>query len=387
MRKIAVFTGTRAEFALLEGLMKGIRQREDCCLCTVVSGSHLAAEFGNTVEEIRASGIKVDEIVPLAGLGGDAESVCAAIGEGLPGYARVLEKMRPDILVVLGDRFEALAIATAATICRVPLAHLYGGEATEGLIDESFRHSITKMSHLHFTSCEPYRQRVIQLGEHPDRVFNAGSLGVENIQTLEFIPEFQLRKDLQIDGNIPYLLCTFHPVTLEAGQEISQLDALLHALDAFPEHCIIFTGANADPGGSRINEALQQRVSSDKRYRFFMSLGQRRYLSAARYAACVIGNSSSGIIEVPSLGTPVIDIGNRQKGRIRAESVLHCEADADAIASSIAKALEESFSAFAKQAKNPYQKNGTAKSIVDIICAPLPEAILQKKFFDLREYT
>jgi UDP-hydrolysing UDP-N-acetyl-D-glucosamine 2-epimerase len=335
MRTIAVFTGTRAEYGLLKSVMQGIMRHDGCSLHTIVSGSHLGAKHGQTLDEIHADGIPVHDCAEMLLSSDSPAGVSAAMGIGLIRYADILARVRPDILVLLGDRFEALAMASAATLCGVPIAHIHGGEVTEGAIDDAFRHAITKMSHLHFTSCEAHRQRVIQLGEHPDRVFNVGSLGVEAIQTLDFIPEDELRRDLQINASVPYVLCTFHPVTLEAGQEMAQLDALLQALDTFPEYVVVFTGANADPGGNRINETLVKRAACDGRYRFFMSLGQRRYLSAAKHAACVIGNSSSGIIEVPSLGVPVVDIGNRQKGRIRTESVLHCEPESRVISDSL----------------------------------------------------
>lgn len=382
MRNVCFFTGTRAEYGLLRSVMAHVRQRGNVRMSVIVSGMHLDDRYGHTVDEIVADGMPVDARVEVLAGGTTEISVCTAMGLGMIRYADTLARLSPDVVVLLGDRFEAFAMAAAATVCRIPLAHIHGGEATEGLIDEPFRHSITKMSHLHFTSCEAYRRRVVQLGEHPDRVFNVGSLGVEAVQSLALPDEHALRAELDL-GESPFFLCTYHPVTLEDDNETVQMDAIFTALDRFPEHLVVFTGANADPCGARVNAMLRERGARDSRYRFHLSLGQKRYLAAARAAACVIGNSSSGIIEVPSLGTPVLDIGDRQRGRVRSASVLHCVPEADAIASALAVALSSGHSALVAEAVNPHDLPGTSEAIASVLEGFPLDGILKKGFFDV----
>lgn len=384
MRTIAVFTGTRAEYGLLKRVMLGIMQKPECRLHTIVGGSHLSPEYGRSIEEIRADGIPVHDCPDTLQTDGTSIGVCVAMGLGLSSYGDILVRTRPDILVLLGDRFEVFAMAAAATVCRIPLAHVHGGEITEGAIDEVFRHAVTKMSHLHFPACETYRRRIIQLGESPDRVWNVGALGVENARLLPLPNEREIRELFNLEGEQPYILCTLHPVTLESETAETHCRSLLQALDAFPEYTVIFTGANADPGGLIINTLLQAHAASQPhRYRFFMSLGASRYLAAAKHAACVAGNSSSGIIEAPSLGVPVLDIGDRQKGRIRATSVLHCELEAKNIAIALREALRPEQREKAKQAANPYDKAGTAAAIVDIVAGHAGCIALQKTFYAL----
>jgi len=381
MRTVAVFTGTRAEYGLLKNVMLGILQRGDCTLHTIVSGSHLAAGYGQTVAEIHADGIPVHDCPEILPARASAVGVCTAMGIGLIRYADILEKARPDILVLLGDRYEALAMAAAATVCLVPTAHISGGEATECIMDESFRHCITKMSHLHFTTCEAHRQRVIQLGEEPDRVFNVGSLGVENACSTPALGEGEIRAELGLEAEARYLLCTMHPLTLEHTAADEQIAGLLEALSSFPDHAVVFTAANADPGGESLNALLRRHVAEHPRCRFFPSLGQTRYFSAVRHAACVLGNSSSGVLEVPSFHTPVIDIGDRQKGRIRAASVLHCEADAASIRKALAFALSEEYKTQFALAENPYDRPGTARAIVERLSSWPLDNILKKHFY------
>lgn len=378
MRSICVFTGTRAEYSLLKPVMRGILQRADCALHTLVSGTHLSAGFGRTEEEILADGLPVTHRADIL----SSASLPDAMGVALPLYSGIFKSGRPDLLLLLGDRYEAFAAATAATLCSIPIAHIHGGEATFGLMDEPFRHSITKMSHLHFTACEAYRQRVIQLGESPERVFNVGSLGVENIHNEELLDEKSLRGELGLD-DAPFFLCTFHPVTLEPGNSPRYLADFCAALEEFPEYKIVFTGANADAEGGEINAFLTRKAQENSRYRFFMSLGQRRYFSAVRAAACVAGNSSSGILEVPSLRVPVLDIGNRQAGRVRSEAVLHCAPEKDAIAAALRHALSPEHKTLVLSAVNPFDKAGTARAIVDCLARYPLEGILEKHFYDL----
>ncbi|KAG0163933.1 hypothetical protein DFQ30_010761, partial [Apophysomyces sp. BC1015] len=293
-------------------------------------------------------------------------------------------RLAPDVLVILGDRYEAIAAAVAATVCKVPIAHIHGGELTLGAMDDAFRHSITKMSHLHFTSTQAYRQRVIQLGEQPARVHNVGALGVENIRTLTLLDRGEVEKRLDLPPGQRYLLVTLHPATLEAQPPDAQLQALLDALDAFADYVCVFTGANADPGGAGLNRLLAQHTRSQSaRFRFSMSLGVTLYLSAARSADAVIGNSSSGIIEVPSLGVPSVDIGSRQQGRVRSESVIHAAVDTPAIKAAIDQALTPTFWTRAQAAPNPYEQPGTTRRIVETLTTWDYGGALQKPFHDL----
>jgi UDP-hydrolysing UDP-N-acetyl-D-glucosamine 2-epimerase len=349
---------------------------------TIVSGAHLDPHFGGTADEICADGFLVDETPEIATASGSVIGICTAMGIGLIRYGDVLDRLRPHLLVLLGDRYEVFTMAAAATVNRIPIAHINGGEAAEGVIDEPFRHSVTKMSHLHFTSCETHRNRVIQLGEDPNRVFNVGALGVENAQTLQVPDEREIRSYLGFEPGRPYLLCTFHPETLSETLPITQIETILAALESFPDYAVVFTGANADAGGVEINAAIQACVARNPRYRFFMSLGQKRYFAAVRHAACVLGNSSSGIIEVPSFHVPVIDIGDRQRSRVRAEFVLHATNDLDSICQILDYALSTEYRASFARAANPYDRPGTAQRIVDILSSWPLHGILHKHFYD-----
>jgi UDP-hydrolysing UDP-N-acetyl-D-glucosamine 2-epimerase len=382
MRKLCVFTGTRAEYGLLRSVMRGIKHCPDAILQTVVSGTHLHSEYGNTVDEMLVDGLVTDERPNILVTGGTANAVATAVGIGMIRFADTLDRLKPDMIVLLGDRFETFAMAAAAVINQIPIAHIYGGEATEGVIDEAFRHSITKMSHLHFTACEAYRRRVIQLGEKPENVYNVGSLGVEALRGTPPLSEEAIRTELGLDAGQPYFLCTLHPVTLERAGETMHVAELCQALDTFADHALVFTGANADPGGNAINRFLQDRSTVDPRYRFFMSLGQKRYFSAAKYAACVVGNSSSGIVEMPSLGTPVVDIGDRQKGRIRHAMVMHACAREQDITLAIRKVLTEEYKREYSKLLNPYEREGTAAAIVRHLITQSLDTILKKHFYD-----
>lgn len=384
MRTICFFTGTRAEYGLLRPLMRAIDASAEATLKTLVTGSHLGASSGATWREIDEDGLPIDERVEVLLDSGTDVGVCTAIGLGVMRYAEALKRLNPDILVVLGDRFEALAAAIAATVCKIPVAHIHGGELTLGAMDDAFRHAITKMSHLHFTSTEAYRQRVIQLGEAPTRVHYVGALGVENLRTLPLVDRAEVERRLDLAAAEPYFLVTFHPATMEADSPSAQVQALLDALDAFPDHVVVFTGANADPGGSDLNRLLAAHAArSPQRFRFSMSLGATLYLSAARAARAVVGNSSSGIIEVPSLGVPTVDIGTRQQGRIRSASVVHCAPDAASIEAAIARAISGDFRAQAATAINPYERPGTSRDIVHHLLTWNLDDALHKPFYDL----
>jgi UDP-hydrolysing UDP-N-acetyl-D-glucosamine 2-epimerase len=350
----------------------------------LATGSHVSVANGATSDEIAKDGLAIDERVEVLMDSATEIGVCTAMGLGMIRYGDVFQRIAPDLLVVLGDRYEAFAAAAAATVCRIPIAHLYGGELTLGANDDAFRHAITKMSHLHFAATDAYRARIIQLGEDPGRVFTVGSLGVENIRTLELYDKEDTARRLGIEAGTPYFLATFHPATLSAKPPEAQLDALLDALDRFPDHAVVVTGANADAGGLAINRRLAaQAARQPGRYRFHMSLGAKLYLSAARDAAAVIGNSSSAIIEVPTLGVPSVDIGPRQMGRARGDSVISCDDATPEIVAAIRRALSPEFRRLAASAPNPYDRPDTTEQIVRKLLSSDLTRALNKRFHDL----
>ena len=382
---VCVFTGTRADYGLLQPVMARIKADPELTLQVLASGSHLSERHGRTVKAIEADGFTVDATVPLPLDEDTPVGVAAATGEAVAGCARALDALRPDMLVVLGDRYEGLAACVAAALLRVPVAHIHGGESTEGAVDDFFRHAMTKMAHLHFTSCEAYRDRVVQLGEAPDRVFAVGALGVENARTLALLEKNELEKALDFAMGDACLLATYHPETLDAGGERSAREAFRGielALEASPEARMILTGANADPGGAGIDAlAAALRNSWPDRVLTSPSLGQLRYLSAMRHCRAVVGNSSSGILEAPSFGVPTVNIGDRQKGRIRATSVIDVPSEAEAVAGAVRQALGP-FAEVAKETVNPYERKGTSERIVEEI-KRYPGGVT-KPFYDLQ---
>jgi UDP-hydrolysing UDP-N-acetyl-D-glucosamine 2-epimerase len=384
MRKICIFTGTRAEYGLLRWVMQGIQDAPDLTLQIIATGMHLSPEFGMTIDEILADGFELDETIEILLSGDTPTAICKSMGLALIGYGEALHRLNPDMVVLLGDRFEAFCMAAATQICRVPLAHIHGGETTEGAIDEAFRHAITKMSHLHFASCEAYRQRIIQLGEAPDRVFNVGALGVENIRRTPLMDRTKLAESIGFSLEKPYFLVTFHPVTLEKSTAHGQFQALLNALDAFPEFNLIFTKTNADIDGRVINRMIDDYAGKyPERCLAVISLGMQRYLSAIKYCAAVIGNSSSGIIEAPSFKVPSINIGDRQKGRIQAASTLNCSPETRAIRQTIDRMLSTAFQESLSGILNPYDRPNTCSTIVGLLENTELFAITKKTFHDV----
>lgn len=363
--------------------MLGVQNHAQMHLQLIVSGSHLSEAHGMTIEAIHADGFTPNACVPVVPAAGASGNLHDSMGIAVQGYGAALQKLQPDIVVLLGDRYEAFCMAAAATANTVPIAHIHGGELTLGVMDDAFRHAITKMSHLHFTSCPRYRQRVLQLGEQPDRVWQVGALGVENIHTLPLLAEQEIRDFLET-GNQPYMLCTFHPVTLEPGSAVRQMQNLLTALEAFAGYAVIFTGANSDPEGEAVNALVQTHCEhSLLAHRFFYSLGGLRYLSAAQYAACVLGNSSSGILEIPSLGTPVLDIGERQSGRESAACILHSLPEIDDIVQKLQAALSPSWRECTRASHNPYDTVGTSAAILDVLRTFPLAGIKKKVFYDI----
>jgi GDP/UDP-N,N'-diacetylbacillosamine 2-epimerase (hydrolysing) len=389
MRKICFFTGTRAEYGLLKPLMDEIVKDDSLRLQLLVSGMHLSPEFGLTYKVIEDDGFVIDEKVEMLLSADTPAGISKSMGLGLIGYADALSRLEPDITVILGDRFECLAMACACLNARVPIAHIHGGETTVGAVDEAFRHSITKMSHLHFTSTEEYRRRVIQLGEQPDRVFNVGAMGIENVRQLRLLDKQELEREIGFTLGERFFLVTFHPVTLEQATAREQFANLLTALDEFAANLdkpvrIIFTKANADTDGRIINQLIDEYVAVHPGWAVaFTSMGQLRYLSAMRHCAGVVGNSSSGIIEAPSFKVPTVNIGDRQKGRVRAASVIDCEPSMDSIRLAMNKALSDAYRLSLVDMQNPYERPDTAKTILDVLRQTVLADILKKDFYDL----
>ncbi len=384
MRKICVVTGSRAEYGLLSGLMHEIKNSGNLMLQVIATNMHLSPEFGLTYREIENEGFVIDKKVEMLLSSDTANATIKSVGLGMIGFADAYRDLSPDIVVVLGDRYELLAAVSAALFYRIPVAHLHGGEITEGAYDDSIRHAITKMSHLHFTSTEEYRKRVIQLGESPDRVFNVGAIGLDNIKKCRFLSKEELEKSLDFDLGDKSLLVTYHPVTLENDTARQQCDNLLSVLDNYQEYKIIFTLPNSDTGGRVIMESIQNFVSRNKnRAVVFTSLGKIRYLSALNYVSAVIGNSSSGILEVPSFGIPTLDIGDRQKGRIAATSVVHCGTTIDEISLGFDRLFSEEILSAAKERKNPYEKAGTIEQILSVLKSYPLDWIIRKTFYNM----
>ena len=382
-RKICVITGSRAEYGLLCGLMQEIDGADDLELQVVVTGMHLSSEFGLTYRDIEKDGFSIDRKVEMLLSSDTSQGIGKSLGVGVMGFAEAFVDKRPDLIVVLGDRFEIFAAVSAALIARLPVAHIHGGEVTEGAIDEAFRHSISKMSHLHFVATEPYRQRVIQLGEQPDRVFNLGALGIDNIKRLNLLDREAFEAAIQFKLGPRNLLVTFHPVTLERDTARQQFLSLLAALDPLDEIKLIFTKANADPGSRVINKMIDDYVKDyPERAVAFTSLGQQRYLSALQYVDGVVGNSSSGLIEVPSFNKGTINIGDRQKGRICADSVINCQPDIHSIEKALQQLYSDEFQQLLPKVVSLYGDGDVAKRMVEIIRATDLINILKKTFYD-----
>lgn len=383
IKKICIFTGSRAEYGLLKPLMDEIKDNESFQLQIVASGMHLSPEFGLTFHEIEKDGYTIDEKIEMLLSSDSATGICKSVGVGIISYADALQRLKPDIVIVLGDRYEAFAFSVACYINRISIAHLYGGETTEGAFDEGFRHSITKMASIHFTSTEQYRKRVIQLGEHPDTVFNVGALGIDNIKKMALLSKEELEKILKIKFKSKNYLVTFHPETLAKEKSILYFKNLLETLEKQDRDVlIIFTKANADTEGRAINNLIDDYVSRHDNAVSFTSMGQLLYLSTMKYMDAVIGNSSSGIIEAPSFKIATINIGNRQKGRIKPESVIDCDPTVEAMSKAINLLHTEEFQKKLKNVENPYGNGEASKQIMQILKrADLYN--IKKSFYDI----
>lgn len=382
MRKVCIVTGTRAEWGLLSRLAAMIKADAHMQLQIIATNMHLSERYGLTYKEIEAEGFTIDYRIPMEVDGDDESATVKSMAQAMDGFADAYKVLQPDLIVVLGDRYEVLVAVSAALIFKIPVAHLHGGEITEGAFDDAIRHAITKMSHLHFTSTESYRQRVIQMGEQPDRVFNVGAIGVDNIKTIPLWSREDTEKSLDgflLDRNT--VLITYHPVTMEQNTAGEQIDEILGALDELPELRVIFTMPNSDTGNFILVERIQRWCKANRnRAVWFASLGLKRYLSTLQYIGMVIGNSSSGILEVPSFGIPTLNIGDRQKGRIRAESVVDCSP----LKGEIKQCILELSNKGHTFVNNPYEAENTAKRVVEIVKKTEISNLTLKRFYNIK---
>ncbi len=384
MKKLGVLTGTRAEYGLLKPIMQKIKQDDELQLCLIVTGMHLSEKYGYTYREIEQDGFAIQYKNDMELVSDTSYDICKSMGKELIQFADIFSDAKMDMLILLGDRFEIQMAAVAATLYRVPIAHIHGGELTEGLMDDAIRHSVTKMSDLHFTSTPIYAKRVIQMGEQPQRVFCVGALGIENIKTLQLLKQEELKKKFGDDFGNDYVMITYHPVTLEEHTAGQQFQALLAAITEYPDFNYIFTYANADTDGAVINQMIEEYVKIHSNTKAFKSMGQLGYLSALKYCRFVMGNSSSGIIEAPSFHVPTINIGDRQKGRVRAETVIDCGYTKQDICAAIQTAIDDAFIIECQKCQNPYEGLHPSEDIVHIIKKFLKNYKgKQKKFYDL----
>jgi len=383
-RKICVVTGTRAEYGLLFWLMKEIESDKDLELQVIVTGMHLSPEFGLTYKEIEKD-FKIDKKIEMLLSSDTSVGISKSMGLAQISFAEAYEELKPDILVVLGDRYEIFSSVSSAMIAKIPIAHIHGGETTEGAFDESIRHSITKMSHLHFCATDKYRDRIVQLGEHPSRVFNVGGMGIENIKRLKLLTKDEFEKSIDFKLNKKNILVTFHPVTLEDSTAKEHFQELLNAIDKLTDTNIIFTKANSDTDGRVINKMIDKYVEKNSHKAIsFTSLGQLRYLSALQYVDAVLGNSSSGLLEAPSFKIATINIGDRQKGRILSDSVINCLPQEKSIQEIFKKLYSNEFKQILKDTKNIYGDGCASDKIIEIIKNADLSNILKKVFYDLR---
>ncbi len=383
MRKICVITGTRAEYGLLRWVMQDIKDDPELKLQIIATGMHLSPEFGLTYQAIEQDGFQIDRKVEMLTSSDTAIGIAKSMGLGMIGFADALHVLEPDLIVVLGDRFEIFAAVSAALVARIPVAHCHGGETTEGAFDEALRHSITKMSHLHFVAAEPYRQRVIQLGEQPDRVFLVGGLGIDNIKRLQLLCRAALEASLDFKLGRKSLLITFHPVTLETATAADQMTELLATLAELKDTQLIFTLPNADTNGRALIKMVEQFVAQHPNASAYSSLGQLRYLSCIAQVDGVVGNSSSGLSEVPSFKKGTINIGDRQRGRLQAQSIINCEPNRESVTAALEQLYSKDFQAGLSQVSNPYGQGGATEKVVTTLKHFSIAGIVKKTFYDL----
>ncbi len=385
VKRICVITGTRAEYGLLKPLIMKMIDDKEIDLKLVVTGMHMSTEFGLTYKLIEEDGIVIDEKIEILLSSDSHVATSKAMGLAIISFSEYINRTKPDMVIVLGDRYEILAASISAMVANVPIAHIHGGEITEGAQDDVFRHCITKLSYLHFTSTESYRKRVMQLGEEPNRVFNVGAIGIENIKELKLLSKEEIEKSINFTLNKKFALVTFHPVTLEQGLAEIQITELLGALEEFDDMKFIITKANSDNEGRKINRKIDEFISKNpEKYIGFVSMGQLKYLSAMKYCSMVIGNSSSGIIEAPSFNIPTINIGDRQKGRLQAKTVINCDPIKSDIIKAIKRGLSKEFKDKISKIENPYGDGDTSNKILYEIKKALSKEIeLKKTFYDI----
>lgn len=384
--RVCVSTGTRAEYGLVYWLMRDLADHPDFELQVAVSAMHLLPAFGETVNFIRADGFRIDAEIPCLDDDDSDLGMARAYVRAMRGFVAAFDRLKPDVLILLGDRFEALAAAVAATLLHIPIAHIHGGEVTLGAIDDTFRHAITKMTHLHFAAAEPYARRIVQMGEAPERVYNVGAIGLDNFMRLGLPDAESLAADLGVDMQRPYALVTYHPVTMGYSSPLGGLEQLLSALEAFPNMPVIITKANADPGGRVINARLEAFETAHRdRVKLVASLGQTRYLAVMKHAGLVLGNSSSGLIEAPAVNVPTVNVGVRQDGRLRAKSVIDVPEEEAAIVAAMKTALAPEFRRAIAADKPPYGRPGNATAAVIAALEGVDFSVLaaRKPFHDL----
>ena len=381
-RKICIVTGTRSEYGLLYWLMKEIADDSELQLQIIATGMHLSPEFGLTHRQIEADGFTIDAKVEMLLSSDTSVGIAKSMGLGVIGFADALDDLNPDILVVIGDRFEILAATQAALVAQIPIAHIHGGETSEGAFDEGIRHAISKMAQWHFVAAEPYRKRVVQMGESPDRVFNYGAPGLEQLSKLGWLTRQELESTLEIELRAPVFLVTYHPVTLAGGDPVESMTELLNALKMFHDATVIFTYPNADTGGRALIECIDSFVAQHRKTsRAFVSLGQQRYLSLMREADVIVGNSSSGLTEAPALKKATVNIGDRQKGRLKAASVIDAAEDCPDIIRAIQLALSSEFCASLPETVSLYGQGSVSQKIkATLKTVPL---CVRKPFFDI----
>lgn len=384
MRRVAVVTGSRAEYGMLRRIVKLIDGDPELDLALIVTGSHLSPEFGLTVREIEKDRVPIAERVQMLLSSDSEESTAISMGLGMIGFAKAYSNQKPDLILVLGDRFEIFAAVSAAVPFGIPVAHIHGGESTIGAIDELFRHAITKMSHLQFPAARRYAERIAQMGEERGRIFCFGAPGLDGIDQTKYLSRKRLLKELEIPGNRRIGVVTFHPATLEPGKAAAQAKGLLSALSRFPEVFWVFTMSNSDAGGRAINERVAEFVNDNPgRSVSFDSLGRLRYLSLLKHADVMAGNSSSGIIEAPSFRLPVVNIGSRQQGRVKAANVIDASAESKSIEAALKKALSKEFRILAKEVKNPYAQGNASVNIVETLKRAPIEKLCKKCFCEI----
>jgi GDP/UDP-N,N'-diacetylbacillosamine 2-epimerase (hydrolysing) len=382
-RKICVVTSSRADYGLLRWVMHGIKDDPELKLQIIATGMHLSPTFGQTYRVIEEDGFRVDAKVEILGSSDSPATIAASMGLALAGTANAFSDLKPDLVVVLGDRFEIFAAAAAALVTKIPVAHLHGGETTVGAFDEAFRHSITKMSHLHFVATDEYRSRVLQLGENPKNVYLVGGVGIDSIKNLPLLSKEDFENQLGIKLDTKSLLITFHPVTLDSESPEQQMKELLAALSHLHDTTLIFTMPNADTGGRVLIDMIEKFVSQNKNAKVFTSLGQLKYLSCISHVDGVVGNSSSGLTEVPTFRKGTINVGDRQLGRIQASSVINCEPKEKDIKRAIEALYSLDFKSNLADTTNPYGEGGASARIVKVLKEASLEGIVKKTFYDL----